>query len=116
MTRPLFTRLRFVAVLAVIATASALPQAAARAAPAPVTIHIANFAFMPATITVPAGATVTWINDDDDAHSVISDTGVFHSAALDTGDKYSFTFTVAGDYAYHCGLHPHMVAKVLVRP
>ena len=99
------------AALTLVLTASA--QAAQ---PMAATVHIANFEFGPQTITVAAGATVTWVNDDDDAHSVVSDAGAFHSAAMDTADKYSFTFKAAGDYAYHCGLHPHMVAKVLVRP
>jgi plastocyanin len=73
------------------------------------------FAFGPQAITVAPGSTVTWINDDDDAHSVVADAGGFHSAAMDTGDRYSFTFRTAGDFAYHCGLHPHMVARIVVR-
>jgi plastocyanin len=39
----------------------------------------------------------------------------FHSAALDTRDRFSFTFTKAGQYGYFCALHPHMTAKVIVR-
>jgi plastocyanin len=97
--------------------ALALAATAAHAtAPKAVTVHIANFAFAPAVVTVAPGGVVTWINDDDDAHSIVSDKAAFHSAALDTKDHYSFTFAATGDYAYHCGLHPHMVAKILVRP
>lgn len=80
-----------------------------------VTIRIVNFEFTPAIVTVAPGAIVTWINGDEDAHSVVSDTKAFHSPALDTNDRYSFTIAAAGDYAYHCGLHPHMVGKILVR-
>ena len=99
------------AALALILTASA-----DAAQPMAATIHIANFGFGPQAITVAPGATVTWVNDDDDAHSVVANNVAFHSAAMDTADKYSFTFRAAGDYAYHCGLHPHMVAKIVVRP
>ncbi len=86
------------------------PRAATKAA----TITIAKFAFSPGVISVPAGASVTWTNKDDDAHSIVADGGAFRSAPLDTGDGYSFTFGAPGTYAYHCGLHPQMVGKVVV--
>jgi plastocyanin len=79
-----------------------------------VTIKIANFAFNPGVTTVPAGTAVTWTNDDDDAHSVVADNKAFRSNPLDTGDSYTFTFTVPGTYAYHCSLHPQMVGKIVV--
>jgi len=99
-----------------VAASLVLSASAQAAQPMPATVYIANFAFGPQVITVAPGATVTWVNDDDDAHSVVSNNGGFHSAAMDTGDRFSFTFRAAGDYAYHCGLHPHMVAKIVVRP
>lgn len=110
-----------IAVLAVLSAAT-LPSPdlrglAAEAAPArAVTIKIANFDFSPAITTVPAGTQVTWINDDDDAHDVIGDGGAFRSTPLDTGDSYAFTFAKPGTYGYHCGLHPHMVGKIVVTP
>src|SRR5579871_2546694 len=82
------------------------------------TIAIDNYAFGPATMTVPVGTTVTWINNDSDIHSVAADDGdpvMFKSAGLDTGDKYTFTFTKPGTYAYHCALHPHMTGKIVVK-
>jgi plastocyanin len=86
------------------------------ATPKTATVHISMFAFSPKPLVVALGTTVTWVNDDEEAHSVVSDTRVFHSAAMDTKDHYSFTFTAAGEFPYHCGLHPNMVAKVTVRP
>lgn len=86
------------------------------ATPKTATVHISMFAFSPRPLVVAPGTTVTWVNDDEEAHSVVSDSRAFHSAALDTKDRYSFTFTTAGDYPYHCGLHPNMVAKVTVKP
>jgi plastocyanin len=86
------------------------------AAPAKVqTVAIKGFAFSPQVITVPVGTTVTWINQDEDPHTVTANDKSFHSAALDTDDKYSFTFTRPGEFAYFCSLHPHMTGKVIVK-
>jgi plastocyanin len=76
-------------------------------------VTIDNFTFAPAQLTVKAGTTVTWTNRDDIPHTVVS-AGQFRSKALDTDDKYSFTFTKAGDYEYFCSLHPHMVGMIKV--
>jgi plastocyanin len=93
---------------------AAVPAGAAAQAAKAVTVTIAKFAFTPGVVSVPVGASVTWINNDDDAHSVVADGKAFRSAPLDTGDRYSFTFQAAGTYAYHCGLHPQMVGKIVV--
>ena len=57
---------------------------------------------------------MTWTNTDDEAHTVNATNKAFHSAALDTDDKYSFTFTKAGDYSYFCSLHPRMTGRIVV--
>ena len=84
--------------------------------PAP-EVKIDNFSFTPPTLTVAVGTTVTWVNRDDIPHTVVSsdDPKVFKSKALDTDDKFSFTFTKAGSYAYFCSLHPKMNGKVVVQ-
>lgn len=79
-------------------------------------IAIDNFTFGPAELSVPIGTTVTWINRDDIPHSVVAKDKSFRSKALDTDNRYSFTFTSAGTYDYFCGLHPHMTGKVIVTP
>lgn len=85
-------------------------------APKEVEIKIDNFSFTPATVTVAAGTTVTWTNDDDVPHTVVSDdTKTFRSKALDTGDHFSYTFTKAGKYPYFCSVHPRMTAEVVVQ-
>jgi plastocyanin len=76
-------------------------------------VKIDNFTFAPQKLTVKAGTTVTWINEDDIPHTVVS-TGHFRSKPLDTGDKFTFTFTTPGSFAYFCSLHPHMQASVTV--
>jgi plastocyanin len=77
-------------------------------------VKIDNFTFSPQTLTVPAGTTVTWKNQDDIPHTVTSTTKTFKSQALDTDDNFSFTFTTAGVYEYFCSLHPHMTGKIVV--
>ena len=77
-------------------------------------VTIDNFVFTPPTLTVPVGTTVTWVNHDDIPHSVVANKKEFRSRALDTDEKYSFTFATAGSFDYFCGLHPHMVGKVIV--
>jgi plastocyanin len=79
-------------------------------------LAIDNFTFKPDAITVPVGTRIVWVNDDDIPHSIVETMGKFHSPALDTEDKFSFTFDKAGSYEYFCGLHPHMKGKVVVTP
>jgi plastocyanin len=79
-------------------------------------IKIDNFSFGPATVTIPAGTTITWTNNDDVPHVVSSDDNkMFKSKALDTDDRFSFTFTKPGTYNYYCAIHPKMVAKIVVQ-
>jgi plastocyanin len=78
-------------------------------------VRVDNFTFGPATLTVPVNSTVTWINKDDLPHVIASNDGLFKSKALDTEDKYSYTFTKAGTYAYFCSIHPKMVGKIVVQ-
>jgi plastocyanin len=78
-------------------------------------ITIDNFTFTPPELTVAVGTTVKWVNHDDIPHLVVSKDKVFRSKALDTDDSYSYTFASAGTVDYFCGLHPHMVGKVIVK-
>jgi plastocyanin len=113
--RALFIRnviLSVLFLLAILALETSNLSAPARAADASVTID--NFTFSPGRLTVKAGTTVTWVNQDDIPHTVASDTKVFKSKALDTDDKFSFTFATAGVYDYFCSLHPHMMGTIVV--
>ena len=78
-------------------------------------IEIKNHTFSLPTVTVPAGATVTWVNHDDDVHTVVSTTALFQSPGLDTDESYSYRFTAPGTYQYFCTLHPLMIGKVIVK-
>jgi len=94
----------------------AAPTLAAAPAPSGPTVKIDNFVFGPAALTVTVGTTVTWINQDDIPHTVVANDKSFKSRVLDSDERFAFTFTRPGEYAYFCSLHPHMVGKVIVRP
>ena len=67
-------------------------------------VTITNFKFEPKTITVNEGDTVVW-NNKEGLHTVKSDTDVFVSNNLKAGETFSYQFTKAGKYPYHCGFH-----------
>ena len=81
---------------------------------ATIDVDIVNFAFDPTPLTVCTGDTVRWTNLDSAPHTSTSDTAVWDSGTLTTGQDYSFTFTSSGTYAYHCSIHPSMTASVEV--
>jgi plastocyanin len=78
-------------------------------------VVVDNFSFAPATATIPVGTTVTWTNRDDIPHNVVSPEQKFKSPVLDTSEKFSHTFAVAGTYKYYCSIHPRMTGQVVVR-
>jgi plastocyanin len=86
-------------------------------APTAAEVKVDNFSFSPATLTVAVGTTVTWTNQDDIPHTVVStdDPRVFRSKVLDTDEKFTYTFTKAGSFAYFCSIHPKMTGTVVVK-
>ncbi len=87
--------------------------------PASGTVAVQNFAFVPSNLQIAQYTTVTWTNLDAAAHQVESDrtgeTGaMFGSPPLEQGGTYSFTFTKAGTYSYHCRIHPSMTGVITV--
>lgn len=101
----------------VVAEAQGTPNASAAPSPASATmeVKIDNFSFGPTTVTAAVGTTVTWTNRDDIPHTVVSTDGVFKSKVLDTDEKFSFTFTKAGTFAYFCSVHPKMTGTIVVQ-
>lgn len=102
-------------VVAVLATAMALPAVAHVRAAETHAVEIADFAFSPATLTITAGDTVTWTNTDAVAHTATSTTGAFDSGELAQGASYSVTFTTPGTYDYLCTPHPTMTGRIVVQ-
>ncbi len=80
----------------------------------PTIVKIDNFSFSPSKLTIAAGTTVTWLNDDDVPHNVVSTAKSFKSGILDTGDRFSRKFATPGTYNYYCSIHPHMTGQVIV--
>lgn len=96
---------------AAIALLAAAPSPGA--AP-PVTVHIKNFAYVPASLTVAAGTTVRFVNDDTEAHTVTANDKSFDSAGLDAGDSWTHRFATPGNFPYFCAVHPYMHGLVVV--
>ena len=80
----------------------------------PTTVAIADFAFTPPVLTVTAGTTVTWTNNDSLEHSVVATDQSFASNPLDGATTFQFRFDTPGEHAYFCGVHPSMTATVMV--
>ena len=78
-------------------------------------VSIVNMSFSPATLTVTAGTTVTWTNNDNMTHTVTSDATGFDSGDLTVGSKFSKVFSVACTYSYHCTIHPTMKGSIVVK-
>ena len=83
-------------------------------APAAAIVSIKNMAYTPGSLSVKAGATVTWTNSDTTIHTVTADDGSFNSGNIAVGATYSKVFSSAGAFSYHCALHPEMTGKIVV--
>lgn len=81
-----------------------------------VEITISNFAFVAADVSVAAGTTVVFVNQDAAVHSVLSDDGQLQSPDLERGDTYEVTLTQAGTIAYICNIHQYMQGTITVTP
>jgi manganese oxidase len=96
-------------------TSSTPPPAAAN------TVTMQNTAFSPAAMTVAAGTTVTWTNNDNMAHTVTSGApgapdGMFDSGTLAAGGTFHFTFATKGTFQYYCTIHaPGMKGTITVQ-
>jgi len=103
------------------ATPPATTQTQAPGTPGTPTVTIQNFAFSPASITVPRGTTVTWVNQDSANHVILNDAqgsvaqgALFTSNSLGKGAEFSYKFDNPGTYPYYCSIHPSMKATVIV--
>jgi plastocyanin len=85
------------------------------AGPPTADVKIDNFSFTPATLTVKVGTQVTWTNNDDIPHTVVSDDHTtFKSKVLDSDEKFTYTANKPGTYTYFCTIHPKMTGKLVV--
>lgn len=120
-------RLRFVlvgwlAMLLLLTAASCAPSKSSPAGgaqgtpdqPKLLSVTIQSYAFSPAQLTIKKGEAVTWTNQDNVQHTVTGDNGGPSSDPLSKGQSYSYTFTSAGTFPYHCGPHPYMKGSITV--
>ena len=78
-----------------------------------------NNCYIPSQISIKAGESVTWLNEDAAFHSVTSGkydnpNGMFDSGHLDPNESFTIKFDESGTFDYHCTLHPWMEGKVVV--
>jgi plastocyanin len=79
-------------------------------------IEIKDFAFNPQTITVKSGEKITWINKDEEPHTVVSVGKQFKkSPGLDTDQTYTIVVGAPGTYSYFCSVHPKMTGTIVVK-
>jgi len=86
------------------------------APPAPgAIVHMKNFVFGPDPVTILAGQSVRFLEDDDTPHTITATDKSFDSGNLDKGAKWEHVFTTAGTYTYFCAYHPYMKGTVIVK-
>ena len=113
-------KIQFTWIIAVIITSLLLIGATGCYSSAPATngtgnaVTIQNFAFNPSELTVSAGTTVTWTNNQGVTHTVTFDDGS-SDMKIEAGQTVEKTFNTAGEYPYHCAIHPSMKGKVIIK-
>jgi plastocyanin len=101
--------------LALFAIAGEMKDADGAGAATPNQIVIKDFHFTPQTLTVKSGEKVTWINRDEEPHTVVSVEKQFKkSSALDTDQEFTITTGAPGTYTYFCSVHPKMTGTIVV--
>lgn len=79
------------------------------------TVRIVDFKYAPAELTVPAGTTVTFVNDDSAGHTATSEqSGAFDTGGIDRGESGKVTLEKSGTFAYICAFHPFMKGSITV--
>lgn len=76
-------------------------------------IFIRDSKFIPNFNAVRAGAKTTWLNEDTKTHTVTGEN--WGSGEIAPGKAYSKIFDAAGDYKYHCSIHPSMTGEIIVK-
>ena len=113
MQYPRYAKL-FAALVAVALSCLSMSASVTAGAPVDTQVVIKDFMFHPTNLTIKAGVTLTWVNRDEEPHTVTSDTGLFRSGAMDTNETFAFKFDKPGTYHFLCSIHPQMVGTIVV--
>lgn len=103
-------RLRRLGLVAVAALLVLVPTGAGASSPQEVGIEFSDY--RPSPLDVLPGETVLWTNVSVRTHTVTSDTGLFDSDQVQSGDRFSFQFNEVGTYRYHCTIHPSITGEI----
>lgn len=81
-------------------------------------VFLQDLTYEPAELTVSAGTRVTFINEDDEVHTIVAGnrgapTGEFEET-LEPGESFSFLFEVPGAYDYYSSVYPGMEGRIIV--
>jgi plastocyanin len=79
------------------------------------TVAITRSGFVPASVTIDVGDTITWTNNDTINRSVVSDAGLFSSGILTPGQSFSNTFSQNGTFRYRDGTRTRIRGSIVVR-
>ncbi|CAN5446362.1 hypothetical protein BH09BAC6_BH09BAC6_04480 [soil metagenome] len=77
-------------------------------------VNIQGFAFAPDTVTIKAGGTITWTNQDSAPHTVTELASLFNSGSMATSQTFKYTFNTPGTFTYHCLIHAMMKSGVVI--
>jgi plastocyanin len=100
---------------AVVALALVFAAPASPAPTATASVQIVRTGFVPATVTINQGDSVTWRNADTRTHQVVANGGQFASPILDPGKTYTHAFSRGGTFRYHDALHSSLRGTVVVK-
>ncbi len=104
----------------VVAVAGCAESGAATQAPdsaagaGDIQVAMVDMGFEPETVTVPAGGSITWVNQDSVSHNAVADDGSWATELFGGGNSATLTFGTPGTYSYVCTLHPKMTGTVIV--
>jgi plastocyanin len=97
---------------ALVATADAQPQGGVV-----VKAKILDFKFVPKNLVINQNDTVKWVNRSmENAHTSTANGGAWDSGVIAPGANFTHTFATAGQFKYHCTIHPTMKGTVTVNP
>ncbi len=77
-------------------------------------IVMKDTSYKPGNLEVPAGAAITFTNEDGALHDAKAKDADWETGDLNKGDSETIVLNEPGEYAYYCEFHPSMKAKITV--